>query len=385
MVWPTQGDEKGILGTAAGFSNSILVVLSDTVAVLEVGEQNAASQGNGSVKVTGAGGNGFTVRCSVWHLKATLHFTNLSSLTNVVWVGNKLIAACLSTSHIVVLEEKDGTLHEVEKLQCNATIWLLAPTENGAVVQLEGGTLLLLDLQKDPVSLVPMSESFPCSCDPMFVAGNQNVLGLSGRHRLMLGSKELASNVTSVVLHSHFLLATTMEHRLLTRPLASLESGTWESAGSRRVERGSRLVVAVPSHSRTVLQMPRGNLEVVQPRALAILMLADLLDQAKYADAFLLARRQRMNLNLLIDHDIQAFTNNLSIFVEQMLNKPDQLNLLVAELVEEDVTKSMYAAHYPDKIHFAKEGKVSIVCKQVVLKVGTIKITIMYKLLYCVT
>lgn len=72
-----------------------------------------------------------------------------------------------------------------------------------------------------------------------------------------------------------------------------------------------------------------------------------------------------MNLNLLIDHNIQAFTNNLSRFVEQMLNKPDQLNLLVAELVEEDVTKSMYAAHYPDKIHFAKEGKVSIVCKQV--------------------
>merc|ERR1719398_67893 len=25
----------------------------------------------------------------------------------------------------------------------------------------------------------------------------------------------------------------------------------------------------------------------------------------------------------------------------------------------------MYAAHYPDKIHFAKGGKVSIVCKQV--------------------
>merc|ERR1719192_962608 len=190
-----------------------------------------------------------------------------------------------------------------------------------------------------------MSESFPCSCDPMFVAGNQNVLGLSGRHRLLLG--------------------TTMEHRLLTRPLASLESGTWESAGSRRVERGSRLVVAVPSHSRTILQMPRGNLEVVQPRALAILMLADLLDQAKYAEAFLLARRQRMNLNLLVDHNLQAFTNNLSRFVEQMLNKPDQLNLLIAELAEEDVTTTMYTAHYPAKTGPTVEGKVSKVCKQV--------------------
>ena len=95
-------------------------------------------------------------------------------------------------------------------------------------------------------------------------------------------------------------------------------------------------------------------------------MLADLLDHVKYAEAFLLARRQRMNLNLLVDHNLQAFTINLSTFVEQMLDKPEQLNLLVAELVEEDVTKSMYAAHYPDKPTVATEGKVSMVCKQVI-------------------
>merc|ERR1719458_2017717 len=53
------------------------------------------------------------------------------------------------------------------------------------------------------------------------------------------------------------------------------------------------------------------------------------------------------------------------MFVEQMLDKPEQLNLLVAELVEEDVTKSMYAAHYPDKPTVTTEGKVSMVCKQV--------------------
>ena len=371
-MWPTPGEGEGVLGQASGFSDSLLVVLKDTVAVFEVGEQNNAGFGGGSVKVTGAGGNGFTVRCSVWHLKAILHYPALSSLTNIVWVGGKLIAACLSTPHIVVLEDKGGNLQETDKLQCEAPIWLLAARKNGVVVQLEGGALLELDLQNNMASLLPLNESFPSSCDPMLVAGNQGVLGLSSRHRLMLGSKELASNVTSVALHSHFLLATTMEHRLLTRPLASLDSGTWESAGSRRVERGSRLIVAVPSHSRTVLQMPRGNLEVVQPRALAILMLADLLDQAKYAEAFLLARRQRMNLNLLVDHNLQAFTVNLSKFVEQMLDKPEQLNLLVAELVEEDVTKSMYAAHYPDKPTLAinatsaTNGKVSMVCKQVI-------------------
>ena len=107
-MWPTPGEGKGVLGQASGSSNSLLVVLEDAVAVFEVGEQNDAVLGGGSVKVTGAGGNGFTVRCSMWHLKAMLHYPGLSSLTNIVWVGGKLIAACLTTPCVVVLEDKDG-------------------------------------------------------------------------------------------------------------------------------------------------------------------------------------------------------------------------------------------------------------------------------------
>ena len=84
-----------------------------------------------------------------------------------------------------------------------------------------------------------------------------------------------------------------------------------------------------------------------------------------------------MNLNLLVDHNLQAFTTNLPTFVEQMMDKPDQLNLLIAELVEEDVTTTMYAAHYPAislKTLPVVGGKVSRVCKQVL---GEIK-TVMY-------
>jgi elongator complex protein 1 len=42
---------------------------------------------------------------------------------------------------------------------------------------------------------------------------------------------------------------------------------SWER---RRVERGARIVVAVPSATALVLQMPRGNLETVHPRALVM-------------------------------------------------------------------------------------------------------------------
>ena len=48
-----------------------------------------------------------------------------------------------------------------------------------------------------------------------------------------------------------------------TRPL----SDTWEK---RRVERGSRIVTVVPSTMSLVLQMPRGNLETINPRPLVM-------------------------------------------------------------------------------------------------------------------
>lgn len=38
----------------------------------------------------------------------------------------------------------------------------------------------------------------------------------------------------------------------------------------RKVERGSRIVVAVPSSMSLVLQMPRGNLETINPRPLVM-------------------------------------------------------------------------------------------------------------------
>ncbi len=38
----------------------------------------------------------------------------------------------------------------------------------------------------------------------------------------------------------------------------------------RRVERGSRIVCVVPDETKLVLQMPRGNLETIHPRALIL-------------------------------------------------------------------------------------------------------------------
>lgn len=41
----------------------------------------------------------------------------------------------------------------------------------------------------------------------------------------------------------------------------------------RRVERGARLLIAIRSSTACLLQMPRGNLELIHPRVLLISML----------------------------------------------------------------------------------------------------------------
>ena len=48
---------------------------------------------------------------------------------------------------------------------------------------------------------------------------------------------------------------------------------------TRRVERGSRIVCVELCGTKVVLQMPRGNLEVIHPRALVLSSVRHRLDQ----------------------------------------------------------------------------------------------------------
>ena len=71
----------------------------------------------------------------------------------------------------------------------------------------------------------------------------------------------------------------------------------------RRVERGSRIVTAVPHDTRLVLQMPRGNLETISPRALVLSCVRRYLDGVEFKSAFVLMRKHRINMNLIYDHN----------------------------------------------------------------------------------
>ena len=116
----------------------------------------------------------------------------------------------------------------------------------------------------------------------------------------------------------------------------------------RRIERGSKIVTAVPSTMSLVLQMPRGNLETINPRPMVMKVVkADidayvlvkclhpitltLTDRGSYRKAFLSCRKHRIDLNVIFDHNPRGFRDNLSSFVEQV-DDVDYINLFLASL-----------------------------------------------------
>jgi elongator complex protein 1 len=92
------------------------------------------------------------------------------------------------------------------------------------------------------------------------------------------GSTTLATNANSFHCASGFVIYVTSAHEAHFVPIRTLFStlsagcpGEKKVEGEvRRVERGSRIVTTVPSNMALVLQMPRGNLETVNPRPLVL-------------------------------------------------------------------------------------------------------------------
>jgi elongator complex protein 1 len=102
------------------------------------------------------------------------------------------------------------------------------------------------------------------------LAESGNLFAVLGESGAVL---KLAASATSYTVASDFAIFTTTAHEASFVPLSSLirSPNDWETRiEKRRVERGSRIVTAVPSAMSLVLQMPRGNLETIYPRPLVM-------------------------------------------------------------------------------------------------------------------
>lgn len=176
------------------------------------------------------------------------------------------------------------------------------------------------------------------------------------------GKKLLVSmECTSYVIHEGFLSFTTSSHLLYCvlldqdlsrsfhrgRALPSLvdaldvpQGETEEGIGARLAEgegatrpidRGSLIVSAVPGDVSIVLQAPRGNLETIAPRPVVFEAVSKHAKKGVYDKAFGLCRRQRVDMNHIVDADYDLFMSSVAQFVKQV-DKESHLNVFLTFL-----------------------------------------------------
>ncbi|XP_028910875.1 elongator complex protein 1 isoform X1 [Ornithorhynchus anatinus] len=218
---------------------------------------------------------------------------------------------------------------------------------------------------------------FPYPCIQTAVAmigGEECILGLSDKCRFFINDIEVASNITSFVIYDEFLLLTTHSHTCQCLSLKDTSFKVFQAGLSntnatneetlRKVERGSRIVTVVPQDTKLILQMPRGNLEVVHHRALVLAQIRKWLDRLMFKEAFECMRKLRINLNLIHDHNPKVFLENVETFVKQ-IDSVNHINLFFTELKEEDITKTLYPPPVTSNVQLSRgpDGrKVDLVC-----------------------
>ncbi|KAK4242087.1 IKI3 family-domain-containing protein [Achaetomium macrosporum] len=209
--------------------------------------------------------------------------------------------------------------------------------------------------------------------------------GLSRNGQLYANSRQLAKSCTSFLVTDNHLIFTTSSHFVKFVHLASEQDlyvppdDPERDERCRSIERGARLVTAIPTKMSLVLQMPRGNLETIYPRAMVLAGIRRLVEQKDYGSAFVTCRTQRVDMNILFDHRPEQFLENVGLFLDQV-NDPANVDLFLSTLKDEDVTQTMYrdsrltAAQQPsDPKAAAKPGKINTICDAVLQRLRSQK------------
>ncbi|OTB04145.1 hypothetical protein M426DRAFT_164010 [Hypoxylon sp. CI-4A] len=200
--------------------------------------------------------------------------------------------------------------------------------------------------QEDDLYSVRLPSQLPWS-EVIDLAGNVIAVGLSRNGHLYANSRLLMKNCTYFLVTPAHLIATTTNHLVKFIHLVDVESLEVPSDDPendercRNIERGARLVTAIPTNMSLVLQMPRGNLETIYPRAMVVAGIRKLIDAKDYGKAYSYCRTQRVDMNILYDHRPQQFLANVGLFLEQ-LGDASYVDLFLSSLREEDVTQTMY-------------------------------------------
>ncbi|KAG8235344.1 hypothetical protein J437_LFUL015853 [Ladona fulva] len=286
------------------------------------------------------------------------------SLRHWKWVTEKLVFCCIANGRdtcICVMEVSDSSADgdTTENFSVRLSACLLGSVVmvalshkkdySSVIMQIHDGTLMRYDFStgcmnnyKNNGQALPLFQQMEV-CN---IHGQDFLFGLTNKNRFFVDDVEILNDCSSFFVQSEYLLLTTYRHSLMTilltkNNIESMISKKWDVSCTediRRIERGSRLVVAVAKHFRVIMQMPRGNLECIHPRALSLHIVADFVKRyriefrmRKYDEAFEIIRTQRIDLNALCDLDPLDFVSNLKQFVLQVKN-PNWISLFLCEL-----------------------------------------------------
>ncbi|KAI0018278.1 IkappaB kinase complex, IKAP component [Xylariomycetidae sp. FL0641] len=179
------------------------------------------------------------------------------------------------------------------------------------------------------------------------LAGNVVAVGLSRNGHLYANSRLLLKNCTSFLVTPAHIVITTSNHLVKFIHLTEVDAlevpqdDPENDERCRSIERGARLVTAIPTNMSLVLQMPRGNLETIFPRAMVVAGIRQLIEASDYEKAFAHCRTQRVDMNILYDHRPQQFLTKTALFLDQVKDAAN-IDLFLSSLRDEDVTQTMY-------------------------------------------
>ncbi|KAI0542126.1 IKI3 family-domain-containing protein [Xylaria digitata] len=235
--------------------------------------------------------------------------------------------------------------------------------------------------QADELYSVRHSSQLPWS-ELIDLAGNVIAIGLSRNGHLFANTRLLLKNCTSFLVTPAHLIITTTNHLLKFIHLTDVDSlevppdDPETDERCRSIERGAKLITAMPTNMSLVLQMPRGNLETIFPRAMVVAGIRKLIEALDYERAFAFCRTQRVDMNILYDHKPEQFLANVGLFLEQVRDIAN-IDLFLSSLRDDDVTQTMYRdTKAPKGLNSAEEpvqpgissessSKVNIICDAV--------------------
>ncbi|KAH9042892.1 IkappaB kinase complex IKAP component [Lactarius deliciosus] len=277
-------------------------------------------------------------------------FREICAWTNIPGGATARIAAVGAenggTDVLQVLDIRQESTDTLKTPPLESLGWRLAITE-GAVVVHRNGKVYEYDSDSSQFNL---RVEFGLPCDVVRVidiprpssslATTSLFLGLTRSGTLFSAApsspRTLAQNANSFTISGDLVVYTTLSHEAHFIPaplLATTDANTGVESERRRVERGSRIVTSVPSAMSLVLQMPRGNLETINPRPMVMAAIQADVDAGNYRKAFLACRKHRIDLNVIVDRDPKLFRERLPFFVEQV-GDVDYINLFLTNLAQ---------------------------------------------------